>query len=331
MVSGIELRIINECKRQGLDSEEILQLMGVPFEWTGNSYLFDFQSVPIETLSKYIDYIFRKRAYSLKEGTKIDGAYSKTRFGDSIGFMRVPIEYRYKVEIYSNEDKTYLKISRVFNEGLASTDKSIYGKNYLNSELNKIVDQIEFLKPSIKGYLVCNKCGAYYEVHKEESTEDFPDKCECGGAFKFINNPNLLDEKIVARKKTASPKEYLRTPLALFLVSLACISTMVYTTGGILTVGAIGLAFSLVLMVLRVKSQELVLDMIYRRIIYLLAAVLFLVESGGLINTGLQISSINITTVIILIFAVIAIIFGFGMIIKVISPENPRNFLDPPL
>jgi hypothetical protein len=28
---------------------------------------------------------------------------------------------------------------------------------------------------------------------------------------------------------------------------------------------------------------------------------------------------------------IIAIIFGLGMIFKVISPDNPRNFLDPPL
>ncbi len=180
MVSGVEVKIRTESRRKGLDSDEVLQLMRVPFEWTGDSYLFDFDSMSVEKLSDYIDFIFRKRGYSLDEGTQIDGVYVKTRFGDSLAYKRLPIEYRYKVRILNGE-KTCLEISRAVHKGLMSTDKRVYGENYLNSELNKIVDQIQFLKPSVDGYLVCNKCGAYYEVHKDESVEDFPDKCECGG------------------------------------------------------------------------------------------------------------------------------------------------------
>jgi len=39
------------------------------------------------------------------------------------------------------------------------------------------------IKPKKKdqSFLVCDKCGGYYELQKGESPEDFTDKCECGG------------------------------------------------------------------------------------------------------------------------------------------------------
>ena len=63
MVSNEEIRIALESKRRGVDSEEFLEIMQVPYEWTGNSYLFDFSSMPVETLSNYIHYIFRQMGY----------------------------------------------------------------------------------------------------------------------------------------------------------------------------------------------------------------------------------------------------------------------------
>ena len=41
-------------------------------------------------------------------------------------------------------------------------------------------------------YLVCDKCGGYYELQLGESPENFTDKCECGGHLRYI--PNLNDE-----------------------------------------------------------------------------------------------------------------------------------------
>lgn len=331
MASNLETRIMLECRRKGLDPNEVLQLMMVPFEWTGNSYLFEFDSMPVEKLSKYIDYIFRKQGYSLDKGIQVDSVYVKTRFGDSLAYTRLPIEYRYKVEIYLNGEKTYLDISRMFQGGLMSTDKTIYGENYLNSELNKIVDQIEFLKPLIKGYLICDKCGAYYKLHKEESQEDFPDKCECSGTFKYIAIPNSPDERLVERKKTANPTEYLRAPMALIVVSSACIGSMGYNQSIIATSGMVGLGFSIVLLLIRDKGQELVFSMISRRLIYFLSAILFFVEGWVLFNVWIQTNNSIVVRIISLIFVFIAIIFGLGMIFKMISPDNPRNFLDPPL
>ena len=39
------------------------------------------------------------------------------------------------------------------------------------------------IKPAKKEqhFLVCDKCGGYYELQKGESPEDFSDECECGG------------------------------------------------------------------------------------------------------------------------------------------------------
>jgi len=39
------------------------------------------------------------------------------------------------------------------------------------------------IKPKKKEqhFLVCDKCGGYYELEKGESPEDFSDECECGG------------------------------------------------------------------------------------------------------------------------------------------------------
>ena len=38
------------------------------------------------------------------------------------------------------------------------------------------------------GFLVCDKCGGYYELQEGESPSNFTDKCECGGKLKYIEN-----------------------------------------------------------------------------------------------------------------------------------------------
>jgi len=37
------------------------------------------------------------------------------------------------------------------------------------------------------GYLVCDKCGGYYELQSGESPEDF-DRCQCGGKLEFLES-----------------------------------------------------------------------------------------------------------------------------------------------
>lgn len=333
-------KIMLECKNKGINSREVLQLMEVPYEWTGDSYLFNFDSMPIEELSDYINYIFRKRWYILEKGTPVDGFYSKSKMVSDLN----PNEYatlycRYKVEIYSRGGKTYLEIIMPYH-GHSQIEEKLIGDKYLEkclnlklNELDQIIDHIKFLKPLINGYLVCNKCGAYYEVHKEESPDLFDKNCECSGTFKYIMGPTQPDEKLVGMKKTAGPAKYLRAPAALILVSLSCFAgAILYQTVIInVLIGLFGLTCGMCFMLMRYRSHELVLEIIYRRLIYLLAAVLFFVGSWGLINVIIQIDNYNITMLEFSLFAVLSVIYGLGMIFKMISPDNPRNFLDPPL
>lgn len=44
------------------------------------------------------------------------------------------------------------------------------------------------------GYLVCEKCGGYYELQENESINDFQ-SCECGGKLKYVKNLNQLNSE----------------------------------------------------------------------------------------------------------------------------------------
>lgn len=48
-------------------------------------------------------------------------------------------------------------------------------------------DSKKTIKPQKKEqrYLVCNKCGGYYELQKGEEPQDFDDNCECGGKLEY--------------------------------------------------------------------------------------------------------------------------------------------------
>ena len=39
-------------------------------------------------------------------------------------------------------------------------------------------------------YLVCDKCGGYYELQPGESPNNFDLQCECGGKLKYHNSLN---------------------------------------------------------------------------------------------------------------------------------------------
>lgn len=43
-------------------------------------------------------------------------------------------------------------------------------------------------------YLVCNKCGGYYELQKGENPDKSTDQCGCGGSLKYVQN---LDDHVV--------------------------------------------------------------------------------------------------------------------------------------
>jgi hypothetical protein len=51
------------------------------------------------------------------------------------------------------------------------------------------------------GYLVCTKCGSYYEIQPQDHPDEFSGKCECGGNIKFVRYNDFNDN---ARKIGAS-------------------------------------------------------------------------------------------------------------------------------
>jgi hypothetical protein len=331
-----------DCKSKGLNSREVLQLMEVPYDCPDGSYIFDFGSMPVDELSEYIDYILRMRWYLLDNGTPTDGLYKRTKTVNDPHAIRkntshhVDVKCRVEVNIYASGEKSYLELfmqnredSKIEKLFTVRHNDLIY-KSQIN-ELNEIIDQIKFLKPSIKGYLVCNKCGSYYEVHDEESPADFPYECECGGTFEYIAGPKQPEEKTVERKEKANPTEYLRAPTAMILVSLACFGSFIYHVVAInFLIGLLGVPYGLSLILLRYRRQELVLNMISRRSIYFLAALIFFGATYGLISVIIQINDVTIMIGFSL-FTVIAVIYGLGMIFKTVSPDDSRNFLDPPL
>ena len=331
-------QIMLDCKSKGLNSMEVLQLMEIPYELTDYSYLFDFGPMPIEELSTHIDYILRMRWYLLDTGTITEGLYKRTKSISAptrTGYVNV--KCLIEVNIYQSGGKTYLDISMPYKED--SMIFKLFNSKWIReiieqgkiSELNEIIDQIKFLKPSIMGYLVCNKCGAYYEVSNEESPADFPDKCECGGTFEYIKGPKQPEEKTVERTEKSNPTEYLRAPSAMILISLACFGSLIYHFVVInFIIAIVGIPYGLSLILLRYRKQELVLNMLSRRGIYFLAAIIFLLASYGLITVLFQINDI-ITMIEFSLFTILAIIYCFGMLFKTVNMDDSRNFLDPPL
>jgi hypothetical protein len=64
--------------------------------------------------------------------------------------------------------KTYFK--------LIKTDTTKYKtRNLLDNEQNRNID---------RGFLVCDKCGGYYELQEGETPEDF-EECQCGGKLEY--------------------------------------------------------------------------------------------------------------------------------------------------
>lgn len=49
------------------------------------------------------------------------------------------------------------------------------------------------------GYLICVKCGGYYELQPDESPEDFVKECECGGNLRYIDD--LTNVKLEVKKE----------------------------------------------------------------------------------------------------------------------------------
>jgi len=67
-------------------------------------------------------------------------------------------------------------------------------------------------------YLICQKCGGYYQLEEDESPEDF-DKCQCGGRLIYTEYLDL--KSIPKRKKSYS---LLFVLIILVLIAGACVA-----------------------------------------------------------------------------------------------------------
>ena len=56
----------------------------------------------------------------------------------------------------------------------------------MKTDITKFKAKTELIKNN--GYLICDKCNEYYKLQPDESSEDFTDKCECGGNLRFIKD-----------------------------------------------------------------------------------------------------------------------------------------------
>lgn len=76
-------------------------------------------------------------------------------------------------------------------------------------------------------YLVCDKCGGYYELQPDESPDDFSDKCECGGNLRYVQD---LDEVCpncgLELKESPLTEKQLIFGFLFFLFNLSIIMTM---------------------------------------------------------------------------------------------------------
>jgi hypothetical protein len=80
------------------------------------------------------------------------------------------------------------------NRTLVSEEDVVKGfKTYIKlmkSDVTKYKAKNELIEPP--GYLVCDKCGSYYQLQPGESPDDFEDTCECGGKIEYYENPDYV-------------------------------------------------------------------------------------------------------------------------------------------
>ena len=63
-------------------------------------------------------------------------------------------------------------------------------KETYTSLSGKITTKMEiFQENPTTGYLVCDKCGGFYQLKHGESENDFSDSCECGGKLEYKETP----------------------------------------------------------------------------------------------------------------------------------------------
>jgi hypothetical protein len=95
------------------------------------------------------------------------------------------------------------------------------------------------------GYLVCEKCGGYYELQDGESPNDFSDKCECGGNLVYSeslkstekdsknkNSSEATNTTQSPNKESSKNKQKKETKLGMGILSICCIGIILVVVMG---------------------------------------------------------------------------------------------------
>lgn len=200
MVSNEDINKRLETVRRGFDPEtglEKLSEMERHLEWVDNACIIYFDYWPVKDLSITIKNMFEDANYRLEEGTPTNGIYGT---GSALARLLVgymALRYRFKIEIYSDNDNTFLKISRaIHNWSVIIFSGFVYGNALYNDTFKGIVDVLKYLQPNYDGYMVCQKCGGYYKLQPGELPEDF-DVCQCGGELEYysLSKPQIKPPK----------------------------------------------------------------------------------------------------------------------------------------
>lgn len=187
MASTEEISKRLKLVRNGFDPDSELEYFSEierPFEWVGDVCVIDFDSWPVKDLSITIKTLFEESEYRLEEGTPTDGIYGR---GSDFTFLVMgwmAFRYRFKVEIYSEGEITFLKISRKISNWTIFLYHWALGNELYKDTFNRIIEVLKYLQPNYDGYMVCRKCGGYYKLEPGELPEDF-DVCQCGGELEY--------------------------------------------------------------------------------------------------------------------------------------------------
>ena len=259
MVSNEDIRRQLALKRRGhytdVERDDLLETQN-PCESVGDNYIFNFSQMTIDDLAVTIKNMFESSGYHLEEGTPINGIYG---IGNPIlailelSFI-IKRRFKFKIEIYSDQEITFLKISKKF-----SIIRLIIGRGFIlwnmayMVEFKKIINTIKYLKPN-NGYLYCVKCGGCYKLQPGEFQEDF-DKCQCGGELKYY--PSLDKPVIESTKSNSSSFKKLLILLELGLLIVFSIITQLFFGNNI------SLGFTLMLMMVLVMLIYLIYRVYY--------------------------------------------------------------------
>jgi hypothetical protein len=80
-----------------------------------DGYRFNFKTITIRELSEMLEMSFKNDGYILEEGTPIDGIYGSGNHVNRILVGGLSKRFRFKIQIYSIGEDTYLKISKAMS------------------------------------------------------------------------------------------------------------------------------------------------------------------------------------------------------------------------